>query len=172
MRFASFLLAICSGAALTSAQATTEYVDDAAFQNAMLGTTNSFRAMHNASALQWHPDLVNYAYQYSQRCNFAHSGAIYGENLAAGYQSPTAAVNAWGAEQSSYDYNAGQFSAAAGHFTQLVWKSSTYVGCGRTYCNAGGAGGKGNAPGWYIVCEYYPPGNVQGQFKTNVYATS
>jgi len=25
-------------------------------------------------------------------------------------------------------------------------------------------------PGWYIVCEYYPPGNVIGEFAQNVQA--
>lgn len=26
----------------------------------------------------------------------------------------------------------------------------------------------GDAPGWYLVCEYYPGGNVIGQFRENV----
>lgn len=25
-----------------------------------------------------------------------------------------------------------------------------------------------DTPGWYIVCEYYPPGNVIGEFADNV----
>ncbi len=28
--------------------------------------------------------------------------------------------------------------------------------------------GKGGAFGWYLVCEYSPPGNVQGQYMYNV----
>jgi hypothetical protein len=31
------------------------------------------------------------------------------------------------------------------------------VGCGRTNCQ-----GKGSAFGWYVVCEYFPPGNIVG----------
>jgi hypothetical protein len=31
------------------------------------------------------------------------------------------------------------------------------VGCGRQSCN-----GENGTPGWYVVCEYYPPGNVVG----------
>jgi hypothetical protein len=35
-----------------------------------------------------------------------------------------------------------------GHFTQLVWKGTETVGCGRSNCS-----GRGDAPGWYVVCE-------------------
>jgi hypothetical protein len=42
------------------------------------------------------------------------------------------------------------------------------MGCGRKECNGGTSGGKGNAPGWFVVCEYWPRGNVIGQFVENV----
>jgi hypothetical protein len=41
------------------------------------------------------------------------------------------------------------------------------MGCARKECN--GDGGD-EAPGWYVVCEYWPRGNVIGQFKDNVQA--
>lgn len=41
---------------------------------------------------------------------FKHSGGPYGENLAAGYPTPEAAVKAWYDENTQYDYAAGQFS--------------------------------------------------------------
>jgi len=47
----------------------------------------------------------------------------------------------------------------------VVWKATTSVGCGRTECD-----GKGGTQGWYVVCEYYPPGNVIGEFAQNVQA--
>lgn len=31
---------------------------------------------------------------------------------------------------------------------------------------AGNAGG--NVDGWFVVCEYYPPGNVEGQYRQEV----
>ncbi len=37
--------------------------------------------------------------------------------------------------------------------------------CGAIDCD--GVSG-GNATGWYLVCEYYPPGNVEGQFAQEV----
>lgn len=47
----------------------------------------------------------------------------------------------------------------------MVWKGTTSFGCGRANCK-----GKPGAtvPEWFVVCEYWPPGNVQGQFKQEV----
>ena len=58
-----------------------------------------------------------------------------------------------------------QFSESTGHFTQLVWKDTTKVGCGAVHCNSNVNNG---ASGWYLVCEYTPRGNVIGAFKQNV----
>ena len=60
-------------------------------------------------------------------------------------------------ERENYNWNKPGFSESTGHFTQLVWSNTTTVGCGRTACN-----GDNNTPGYYVVCEYYPAGNVEG----------
>jgi pathogenesis-related protein 1 len=40
------------------------------------------------------------------------------------------------------------------HFTQVIWKDTQYVGCGKATA----------ANGWvYFVCNYYPGGNITGQ---------
>lgn len=82
-------------------------------------------------------------------------GGPSGENLAAGYPNATSSIDAWGLERLSYSWSSPGFSEKTGHFTQVVWKGTTSVGCGRTNCN-----GKNGTPGWFVVCEYWPPGNV------------
>lgn len=59
------------------------------------------------------------------------------------------------------------YTEATGHFTQLVWRDTTDVGCAAVDCgyNADtdddGEGGRPRrAKGWYVVCEYSPGGNV------------
>ena len=71
-------------------------------------------------------------------------------------------VDAWAAEEKHYRYPDGGFSESTGHYTQLVWKNTTRVGCGAVNCdNSHVANG---IDGWFTVCEYNPPGNVLGAF--------
>jgi hypothetical protein len=42
-----------------------------------------------------------------------------------------------------------------GHFTQVVWKDSTKVGCATVKCPAGTVL---SFPSWYTVCNYNPQG--------------
>lgn len=76
-------------------------------------------------------------------------GQAYGENLAIGYMNATANVDAWALERNLYNFGKPGFDAKTGHFTQLVWRNTTSVGCGRTNCQG---------QGWLVVCEYNPAG--------------
>ncbi|OSS53856.1 hypothetical protein B5807_01370 [Epicoccum nigrum] len=141
-----------------------QYTDPTLFQTTTLETTNRYRREHAAAPLAWNASLALAAQAWSDGCKFTHSGSPSGENLAAGYGNVTAAVEAWGEEREKYDFAKGGFSDETGHFSQLVWRATASVGCARTECN----GGQGGAPGWYIVCEYFPAGNVLGLFQENV----
>ncbi|PSS27692.1 hypothetical protein M430DRAFT_112722, partial [Amorphotheca resinae ATCC 22711] len=123
----------------------------------MLAAHNFYRREHNVSDLAWNDTSAAYASRWAGNCVFKHSAGPTGENLAAGYTNASAAVEAWGLEGAKYDYERPGFSETTGHFTQLVWSNTTTVGCGRMACN-----GVKNTPGFYVVCEYYPPGNVVG----------
>ncbi|KAF2684655.1 PR-1-like protein [Lentithecium fluviatile CBS 122367] len=146
-------------------QASTEYTKDDEFKDAVMNVSNTYRKQHNATALAWNGSLAEGAAEWSERCVFEHSGGPTGENLSSGYRNASASIIAWGHERVDYDFKKGGFSKETGHFTQLVWKATTSFGCGRTECN--GEGGK-EAPGWFVVCNYYPPGNVIGAFTENV----
>ncbi|KAG5358066.1 Protein PRY1 [Yarrowia sp. B02] len=127
----------------------------------ILDTQNAKRAEHGVGAFAWNETLANFAADYLNKaqCNFEHSGGPYGENLAMGYPSAAAAVNGWYDEVKDYNFAQGDFSMATGHFTQMVWKGSNQLGCAKRECGGNGA---------YVVCEYYPRGNIIGAFQQNV----
>ena len=95
-----------------------------------------------------------------------HQGGPYGENLAEGFGSPERAIDGWAGEEQKYDYGKEQFTESTGHFTQLVWKNTRQVGCGAVNCDNNDD--DNGAHGWFMVCEYDPPGNVVGRFGKNV----
>ncbi|KAL8992556.1 MAG: hypothetical protein Q9169_007011 [Polycauliona sp. 2 TL-2023] len=152
----------------TPATSTTpSYTNTTLFQLSLLTTHNTYRTAHNASLLSWNTSLATSSLSHSLPCKFSHSTppapGAYGENLAAGYPNTTAAVEAWGDEREDYDFEDAEFSDETGHFTQVVWKGSTDVGCGATWCD-----GQEETPGWFVVCRYFPAGNVEGGFEENV----
>jgi len=130
-----------------------------------LDTHNKFRAIHGVGPLEWDASLAEYAKDHGNKCVWGHSMGPHGENLALGYRTPNAAITDWYNEISLYDYNNPGFSHGVGHFTQVVWKSSTKVGCALVNCP-----GLNGTNGQYLVCEYNPPGNMNSasSFRANV----
>ncbi|KAF2856450.1 PR-1-like protein [Plenodomus tracheiphilus IPT5] len=178
MRFPAFLLAVVGSLAAVSAQtlpaaAWPAFANETQFRQSALAWTNAYRARHRAPYIKWNTTLAAYAQRWTDQCMFAHSdptpSGLYGENLATNTQNPTAAVMAWAQEAALYNYNTGVFSAQTGHFTQLVWKNTQYLGCSRTYCGGDRPDGTGRAYGWFMACEYWPRGNIRGRFLTNVF---
>lgn len=125
----------------------------------VLAFHNAVRANYSAQPLEWNNTLAVYAQNYvlSKNCVFEHSGGPYGENLAlAG--SALDGASMWANEAKDYDYRNPQFSESTGHFTQMVWANTTQLGCGTAMCD--------NSV--YLVCEYYPRGNMAGEYEDNV----
>ncbi|CEG81570.1 hypothetical protein RMATCC62417_15758 [Rhizopus microsporus] len=147
--------------------ATLLHTADAASRSSVkniLKVTNSLRAKHHAPPLKWSNKLATYAQNWSNRCVFEHSQGQYGENLAYGYPNWGSVIRDWYSEVKDYNYDHPQFNA--GHFTQLVWKETTEVGCGAKVCN-------NLCPGCKLyTCSYKVPGNMMGDnwryFKQNV----
>ena len=117
--------------------------------------------------LVWSATVAQSAQAWADQCNFMHSGNPYGENIYAGAGSnatPQMVVDDWVGEAKDYDYAANTCSSSGvcGHYTQVVWRKSTKLGCGMTHCTK-------NSPfpgfaAWQLwVCEYDPPGNFNGE---------
>ena len=131
---------------------------------------NARRAAHCAPPLAWSPEVAAVAQRYADQlreggCNLAHSSGPYGENLygasPAGGTSAAAVVDAWYSEVAQYNPARPGFSMQTGHYTQVVWRGTARVGCGVARC--------ADAEVW--VCNYDPPGNVQGSYPENVAPT-
>ena len=184
-RVALVLFAACGGAtedvqadhpsmttAPTSAASTATAHADAAppEMQAMLDAQNRLRAKHCAPPLAWSAPVAEHAQKWadhlaSRGCALQHSETEYGENISGGSpstQSPDQVANLWYRENAGYNFASGGFSMTTGHFTQLVWRGSQRLGCGAASC--------GDLRVW--VCNYDPPGNMQGDFKENVLPTS
>lgn len=75
-----------------------------------------------------------------------------------------AAALAWYKELTHYDYSVGNSAngQVIGHFTQVVWKGSTRLGCGSAHKTVG------KMINTYVVCQYAPAGNVRGLYTANV----
>ena len=158
-------------------------IDTNAVRSTALSKHNSYRSVHRSPSMTLDGTLNNTAQQWAQ--NLAATGKLEhspssqrngaGENLYVSYTTASsipadnlaeAAVKSWYDEVSAYNYSNPGFSTGTGHFTQVVWKNSTQLGCGAAQGKATLGGTEYNA--FYVVCQYAPAGNVQGQFPQNV----
>lgn len=128
-----------------------------------LDAHNKWRAEVGVPSLVWSDDLENYAAEWAvingeKDCNLEHRTThLYGENLywSSGMTfSPNDAVESWGSEIKDYHGEVvGQSNGVVGHYTQVVWRTTTEVGCAAFKCGSA----------LLVVCNYSPPGNYIGQ---------
>jgi len=133
---------------------------------------NEYRSRHQADPIRWSPSISmftqNWALHLAADNVFEHSGSpVYGENLAflQGYGNDPMilikkAVDGWYDEIAAYDFASPGFSQTTGHFTALVWKSTTMFGMGLAINAANNSA--------YISMNLAPRGNVEGQYVDNV----
>lgn len=132
--------------------------------NAVLEHHNAERAEVDVPPLAWSPELAGYAQNWADSlkadgCTLRHrSKTPYGENLymgTAGHYQPVDGSKSWAEEKRHYP--GGPLSPAnwypSGHYTQMVWRDTTKVGCGQSLCNGM----------LILVCNYQPAGNIMGR---------
>jgi hypothetical protein len=135
----------------------------------LLDAHNRERALVGAPPLQWDADLAAHAASYgpvlASLGHLVHSPRAgrpgERENLAMAWHGTMTAqqlVNMWSSEKQLLQpglfpavSRTGQWEDVA-HYTQMVWPTTTRVGCAIF------------AVDWdYLICRYSPPGNIDGK---------
>jgi hypothetical protein len=139
------------------------------FPARILAAHNVERAANGLAPLKWDAALgtqaAKYAVQLALSRRFAHSASQArggsGENLWMGTRwafTVEAMVGGWASEKRMF--TPGVFPAVSrtgnwaevGHYTQMVWPATERVGCALA----------SNSGEDYLVCHYWPAGNVHG----------
>jgi uncharacterized protein YkwD len=133
----------------------------------LLNAHNRWRAEVGVPELKWSTAVTEGAQSWANKLAtigvLKHDSSEFGENLSKspGNQTPTEAVDNWGREKDKCNYNGeaigdpiGDWPCEVGHYTQVVWRNSTELGCGVAKTANGAT---------FWVCRYNPAGNVTGE---------
>lgn len=147
-------------------------------RDAIVATHNKWRAEAGVGELSYSPELEVSAQAWADnlkqtnQCKMRHSvpEGRYGENLywasaltwSDGRRelqkvSSAKPVDSWGSEIHDYNYakNSCKQGKMCGHYTQMVWRATTKVGCAMAVCE------DSSEQVW--VCQYQPAGNWVGK---------
>lgn len=133
-----------------------------------MGATNM---MH----LTWDLDLADLASKHAGLCIFEHGnfvmddGTVLGQNMARGIWAPATTSNVdypaeehvtnWIREKKYFNFDSAKCPdmGLCGHYSQMVWAPTSKIGCAHQFCP------NMMPPSDYIVCNYWPFGNENGE---------
>ncbi|XP_055352540.1 cysteine-rich venom protein pseudechetoxin-like [Paramacrobiotus metropolitanus] len=140
----------------------------ASVQKAILDQHNNARREKPSTGmlkLSWDAETADRAQAWANKCNYAHpvqgssdyntymktSKYTLGQNIAksSNVMSWSGIINLWYNEINSFTLGQST-TATVGHYTQIMWNTTFFLGCG--YKNCGSF--------HFYVCDYAPAGNV------------
>jgi len=149
---------------------------DQNFISAVMRAHWYWRTLHCAQPLVWDSDLADAAKADIAECTPDPEHKRAGSNLSSVNPAPEnydawvefarTAVHGWHEEETKYPYNNPHYDESWGHFTQMVWRNTTRIGCAMGHCPT-----TVNYPG-RLYCYYSFFGNnvETGQFEAQVWA--
>ena len=155
------LCSLTGGASLASGIPEAQTYVDAhnAVRSAVQKPAGYTKAWTPLPPVAWSEEVAATAQEWAEHlrendCKLTHSDTRMGENLAGGKGVDAAgAVKLWASEGKRYAYSpVYAFEIPTAHFTQLVWRKTPHIGCGRATCGRRAV----------VVCRYSPAGNRIG----------
>jgi pathogenesis-related protein 1 len=131
-------------------------------KNELVQRHNYYREQVKVPKIKWSDKLAQKAQDWAiviaKKDRLIHSNYKYGENIfmSTGAVSPKFVVDDWASEKKYYhgEKISSKNYHLFGHYTQIIWSSTIYVGCAEAISKTGK---------YYWVCEYDPPGNYIGE---------
>ncbi|KAL1289395.1 hypothetical protein HN51_057645 [Arachis hypogaea] len=138
------------------------------FSRGYLDGQNVAREIVGVKPLKWNPELAGVAQKFlNNHIVDCLEGQLITSTASPNYGQTTArnvlfnnftaadAVASWVAQKDYYDFESNScIGGYCGCYTQVVWRTSTHIGCARVNCRNGGT---------LVTCIYRPRGNLPNQ---------
>jgi uncharacterized protein YkwD len=150
-----------------------------------LSRLNSYRSKHHSPPLTLSKELQTDSQNTAKKCTLSDASNDFGKTSYIEYSSTdtppslqidvilSKAISSWYNTINQYDFKSPQFDPKTGHATQLLWKSTTNIGCSVSLCKLQTTSNLIVSINTYeyfffVVCSFFPPGNIKGMFEQNV----
>ena len=140
------------------------------FNMKILNEINKYRIKHGVEELVYDKKISRIAQKYAEKCarenelelsDNKYNNTDLGEIIFCGNEdlTPKEIVDIWYYEGSE-NYNYKKEPEISNNFTQLIWKNTVSFGLGHALTKENKL---------YIVANFYPEGNIKGEFLKNVF---